>query len=170
MRSVATALVLSFLAIPFSSLTAQQPPPVQPGARVRVTAPGVTTSQLVGTHAGFRGGILELEPDSAATTLDIPLASLVGLEVSRGRKSNVAEYARWCGVVGAGLGATVFLVDGQPVIRGAFVLGLTSLLLGSTAGVLTKTELWQDVPLDRLPGLLVAPQDGHVSLGLSLSF
>jgi hypothetical protein len=128
------------------------------------------TSQLVGTHAGVRAGILELEPDSAATTLDIPLASVVGLEVSRGRKSNVAQYARWCGVVGAGLGATVFLVDGQPVIRGAFVLGLSSLLLGTTAGVLTKTELWEDVPLDQLPMLLVAQQDRRVSLGLSLSF
>jgi hypothetical protein len=64
----------------------------------------------------------------------------------------------------------VFLADGQPVIRGAFVLGLSSLLLGTTAGVLTKTELWEDVPLDQLPTLLVAQQDRRVSLGLSLNF
>ncbi len=170
MRSVTTALILSCLAVSSSSLTAQQPPPVKPGVRVRVTAPGLRTSQLIGTHAGVRGGVLELEPDSAATTLGIPLASVVGLEISRGRKSNVAHYARWCGVVGAALGATVFLVDGQPVIRGAFVLGLSSLLLGTTAGVLTKTELWEDIPRDQLPMLLVTRQDRRVSLGLSLSF
>ena len=170
MRSVATALLLLVLAGPFTNLSAQQQPPIQPGARVRVTAPGLRTSQLVGTNAGVRGGILELAPDSAGTNLDIPLSSVIGIEVSRGRKSNVAEYARWCGLVGAGFGATVFLVEGQPVIRGAFVLGLSSLLLGTTAGVLTKTELWEDVPLDELPTLLVAQQDRGVSLGLSLSF
>ena len=150
MRTNALVLAASLLVLP-SALSAQQPPPIEPGVRVRVTRPEGNPGGLEGTILSIRGDTLVLQQDvrsprarrrvSAETSIALP--SITKLEVSLERKSH------W--------------------LLGAVPIGLAGCLLGAGIGSGIKTERWAEVPLDRLR-VSFAPRWDGFALGFKIAF
>ncbi len=173
----ATILVAILAFTPLTSATAQEPPPVKVGDRVRVTAPDVRrregTVQLLTTDS------LVMRPVYGARLVAIPLASVTRLEVSRGQKSRVGRGAG-IGLLGGGLLGYVislggcesgFILTREECIGVSTVGGaVVGTLLGLGVGAVTKTDRWEEVPLERLRVSLVPQRDGRIAVGFSVRF
>ncbi len=160
-------------------LLAQQDAPVAPGARVRVSAPSIVNKRLVGTVVALKVDTLVVDAKGRRGPLALPLAFVTGLEVSRGRKSNVGKGAGLGFLAGAFGGAILGLVTYEectgfcPVDPGAggtalilaVVLGGVGAGLGAVIGAVIPSERWETVPLDRIRVGLIR----HERLGLTVS-
>ncbi|NIM48165.1 MAG: hypothetical protein GTN78_20805 [Gemmatimonadales bacterium] len=169
------------LVVPFATAVAQQqPPPLEPGQRVRVTVPTRDMNKHVETFRRLRGDTLVLE------SMRCPLSDVTRLEVHRGEKSKAGKGALFGGLVGAGLGVVASVVwaahdcefidnvgcEGEEVAvmaGGTAILGAAGALLGAGVGALIQTDRWEEVPLDRLRVSLVPQRDGF-GIGASISF
>ncbi len=145
--------------------------PVEPGARVRVTAPDLGINKYNGWMRGVVGDTLTVD------TLRLPLASVTRFEVHRGRKSTVGRGALIGAAVGAGsgavLGAIAFsedcIMDPDPcpaagALMGAITFGLPGLLVGTIVGALTKTDRWEAVPLGRIRVTFTPVRNGRLAI------
>ena len=92
-----TMFLLAVLAVTaFSTARAQEPPPIEPGAQIRVTAPSVGSDRIVGTVESWESEQLGLDaekPYRLRGTLTFPIDSIIKLEISRGKKSYLEEGA-----------------------------------------------------------------------------
>jgi hypothetical protein len=175
----ALALLVSFALASFTDAIAQEQP-LQPGQRVRVTAPGLDVNKLQTTFHEVRSDTLVLE------SMVVPLSYLARLEVSRGRKSNALKGLLIGSVVGVGVGAAlgiwgasrptstseaVWCYEGTAACAavGGLVVGAAGGLVGLGIGALSKTERWEEVPLDRLR-VSVVPQRGGFGIGARIVF
>ncbi len=164
---------LAVLAVaPLTRVTAQEPPPVKVGARVRVTALSLGLNNHTGRLTAVDRDALTVD------TLRIAVASVTRLDVHRGRKLSVSGgiLGFLGGAVVGGAVAYVAFQDDQgaptctnetscPLVIGAVAVG------GAAIGALVgRTDRWEEVPLDQLR-VSVAPQrDGRFGLGLSVRF
>ena len=169
------------LVVPFATAAAQEDGlPPQPGERVRLKACSPVCEKLKGTCAALSGDTLRLRTEDAAEPAAIPIASVMELEVQRGRKSNWATGA----IVGFGLGAAAGAIAGAAVCadeacsgisagHAAFVAGAVGgagfAIIGTVLGALTKSDKWEEVPLDQLRVSVVPGHDG-VGLRVSVGF
>ena len=184
MRVFAAALTAS-LVIPLSTLAAQVLLPIEPGARVRVSALSDGIQNIVGAFSGYDGGNIAIKPDDEQNSLWIPLASVRTLHQVVGRKSNTVKGAWIGGLVAGTIGAVVgfavsSLEDEQGVIdigpgtAAVMCGGIGALLVGAPVGgfigAFTITDRWEEVPLDRLRVSFAPQRDGRFALGLSVSF
>jgi hypothetical protein len=155
----------------------------QPGARVRIQAPGILAGPFVGTVLAREGGIVRVGSPSMQP-LDIPLDRITSFEISRGK-------SRWAGagrgaVIGVPIGLALGLLsasvasdedraysDGarrDTLSRGEVVAYTTlgSMFWGAVIGAFIPQEKW-----DRFA---MAPRTGfddrrrRVQLGLSLAY
>ena len=166
------SILLAFFGAAATEIGAQEPFVFEPGVRLRVTAPDC---ELRGQATGFRA----LRADTLVLYgTECPLASVTGLDVSRGQKSHVGMGI----LVGAGAGALVGFamcastdvcgilsdndIKGDVVAISVVVGGLLGLLVG----VNIKTERWEEVPLDQLRVSLAPQRDGGFALGFSVRF
>ncbi len=191
----ATILVAILAFVPLASATGQvQQPPIERGARVRVTTPpppcptwytSCTRDSLrryVGTFVEWKADTLVVE--TKGHTLALLWDSVTKLEVSQGQKRNTREGALMGllvgGVAGAVIAAAIYeeyecghlcFVDPATIPMAVAVgVGLGGVAVGATIGSLIKTDRWQEAPLERLR-LQVAPQrDGRFGLGASVRF
>ncbi len=171
-KPIQGALILAFLVSFNSPIPAQEP--VRTGDRIRVTAQGIkrTTGTLraVDQRLVMLGG-------SGSPAIQIPRDSITKLEVSRGKRSNITAGI----LVGTGAGLllgaafAVLAVDagGSSEISNqeaaaifAALGGSAGLLIGTIVGASTKTERWQEIPLDRLR-VTVGPQP-HGRFGVKI--
>jgi hypothetical protein len=186
MRAATSVLSLSVL-VPLASLSAQEPPLIEPNARVRVTAPGIGVQMSVGTYLSRADGVMLLAPQSRAGPSTIPLASMTALDVSWGRVSSAGKGALWGAFAGAFLGGALGALGAGAGTEDcwehssnpctvwfatiwAVALGVPALVVGTVAGTLIKTDRWQEVPLDQLRLGSVPQPDGRYGLGLSVTF
>lgn len=167
-------------------LSAQQPPSLAPGQRVRVTAPSAGLDQMVGTVVAVREREIVLRPDSLApgadTTTSVSLYRIRTLEVSRGMHRHLLPAVG----AGAGIGALLFGVWGYSLAQdcnrkfecdlnttqaGAIGAALGVLFGGVIGGgVAPRRESWATMPLrGQRVGLIVTPS-GRVGLAVSLAF
>jgi hypothetical protein len=158
---------IAFLAVALLALAAPAlAQELQPGARVRVTAPIVRgSSRFVGTVASMDSGriVLRLDPtvrqDARGDTISIPLALVRRVEVSLGRTTGRGrrDAARTGALAGVALGTALGMVLGSGSDQnGAKNPWTTSLwlapavgALGAGAGALVGTsqhEQWRVVP------------------------
>ena len=175
MRPTTLVLALCFfptggLLIPLASLEAQ----LQPGQRVRITAPHLGISKHSGTLVAVDGDTLTLD------TLQVALMNVTRLDVYMGRKGH-ADTGTLVGALVVGVPLAILLavacedVSGfcnvaGGVAAGLLVGGAVGALVGATVGALIKTDRWEEVPLDALR-VSVAPQrDGRFGLGASVRF
>jgi hypothetical protein len=177
MRVVASVLSLSVL-VPLVSLSAQVHPTVEPGARVRVTAPDQSMEELIGTFLTLSDGSMQFASVSGDEPRTISLSSITRLDVSRGRKSHpwrgagvgFLAGALAGAIIGSGSGADWDLPAEHAALLGAGFLGLVGTVVGAVAGLSIKTERWEEVPLDQ-PRVSLAPQrDGRLGFGLAVMF
>jgi hypothetical protein len=172
--SLLIALVLSAVAI--GSIVAQEPPRVQPGARVRVTAAHLPHGRQIGTLAYIDADTLIVGPTRVA------VQSVSKLEVNTGRRSHSLLGAGIGFLIGAGVGAIAssgknactnsdYLSPGTAcVLVGAGVLGVVGIPVGAIVGALVRTDRWQEIALSRLSVRTFPQSDSSLSLAVSLRF
>ncbi len=185
MRVFSCILAIS-LVFPTTGLFAQQSPPVEPGARVRVTAPALRINGKVVRFTAIVGDELVVRTDSVH---HYPLGSITQLEVHTGSKSQWRRGAQKGGLMG-GLSALIVAATFCGSMNGVGLgeggggceawgsVALVS-LMGAAGGVIIGTGVglliqgggeWQQIDLDQLSVGLVPPRDRRVSFGLSVSF
>ena len=182
MRAVTSVLSLSVL-VPLTVLSAQEQPPVEAGSRIRVTAPTVGADKLAGECVEVDATRLRVQAEEQASPMTISLTDVTRLEVSQGRKSNALKGLLIGSIVGVPAGAVLVLLwttrgSDNPcsdypaacAAGGAAVVGVTGALVGLGIGALSKSERWEEVPLDRLRVSIVPLRDGGFALGLSVEF
>ena len=174
MRGFLFVLTVSVF-VPFAILTAQQNP-LQPGSRVRITAPDCGLNQQTGMLDPSLGDTLVLA--YGASNARCLRSNVTRLEVSRGRRS---KWVTGLGLgllggalVGAAVGPTLnHPEDGLTAADWAAVgvlLGApTGMVLGTLIGASIKRDRWEEVPLDRLRVSFAPKRDGF-AFGMSVAF
>ncbi len=159
-------------------LFAQQEPPVAPGDRVRVTAWSVVPGRPVGTIVSLGADTCVVALEGRAEPLMLPLASVTRLEVSRGQRSNVGKGALTGGLIGTALGLLVGgYVSTDPEFFGEDAFAKTVAVLGGVGagvglliGAMSRSDRWQEVPLDRLRVSTVPHRNGGLAIRVSVAF
>lgn len=172
-RSISLVLICISGGVP-TEIVAQEPLSFEPGARVRVTAPGCGLRGGATGLSALRGDTLVLE------NTECPMATVTRFEVSRGQKSNLMRGAGIgfaAGVVGTLVGClggscefgdNGVYTDLRPEF--AIAVGLMGGVVGGIIGYFVKTERWEEVPLDRLRVSLTPQRDGQLALAFSVKF
>ena len=153
-RSVTFVLICIFGGAP-TEIAAQEPLPLEPGVRVRVTALDCGLRVRATEFRALRAETLVLD------TTECPLASVTRLDVSRGQKSHAMLGA----VIGASAGVFGTLAYceggncGLRILSGpendltsvlVITFGVVGIIVGAKVGNAIKTDLWEEVPLERL--------------------
>ena len=176
MRLLSIALAAA-LFLQIESVSAQQLPLVEVGSRVRVFAPHILESRIVGTVAEFAADSMVLHPDGVV----IPLTSVLRLDVSGGKRISVGK------VVGLGLGGAIvggavgyvsndygeYNSSGDRMLLRLQNAGLGAGVgfgVGLIAGFLWKADRWEEVPLDRLRVSFAPRRDGRFEFGLTFAY
>ena len=193
----ATILVAILAFVPLAAAAAQVP--VRPGARVRVThlpncPPDTmcvkTPRQSVGTFLAWKADSLVME--SNGDTLAVPLETMTGLDMSRGRTTKAVEGAIIGGLLGAFAGGIIadltyeaprrrpqglfgngFIISdrGRATVAGVLVGGLGGAVAGALIGGLIKTDRWQEVfSVNQLRVNLRQQRNGRFGFGASVKF
>ncbi len=180
MRYLTLVLVALFVAT--GSPLAAQEAPVEPGARVRVTAPAQQPGWVIGTVVAWEREQLVLEverPDGLrGTQLRLARDQLTRLDVHRGRKRRTLLGAGIGGLVGAAAGVAIVAgicggldsdacTQGQVPIAGA-IGGGGGLLIGAGIGTLIKTDRWKAFPVDRVRVSVTPVRNGRLALLVSV--
>ena len=177
MRSPLVAAAFMLL-VPSCSVIAQEIRRLEPGMRVRVTAPELGLNKHEGTVGAVRGDTLFLANDS---TVSVPATSMTRLEVSRGTKSQVGKGALIGGAIGAALGIAVGVYgqglcgfgEGENCWTAIPLVGLAGAVAGAGVGALLGVA---SGPADRWMRVspyivrVAASARGGVRVGLSIAF
>lgn len=173
-------LILILIVLDATSLQAQRP--LEPGARVRITAPDhrpVTVGNLV-RITGDTAAIV----DANGTLTTVVLGPSRRLELSLGRRRQVGRGAGTGfllgAVAGAALGAAswkpcepnAFLClqpenRGQAAVLGGVLLGVPGLVVGALAGS-ARRERWERVRRQADVSVHVAPSQARIGVQLAL--
>ncbi|HEY6852630.1 MAG TPA: hypothetical protein VI139_00170 [Gemmatimonadales bacterium] len=169
-------LFLATLPAP-SRMPVQDTTPLAAGQRVRVMAPAVSPTPIVGAFARLAGDTLVVETPASAWR--IPRGSVTRIDASRGMQSHTGQGALIGGVLGAGvtalaLGNSSLCADleaqGTCAAIGAGAGGLAGLLLGAAIGSYHKSERWERVPANALRVTLAPGGDRRLLLATSIAF
>ncbi len=196
MRPV-TFLVAVLAVTPLTRVTAQGPPPVKVGDRVRVTAPDMGIRRQAGSLVATSGDRITLVQRRGADTLQIPISSVMELDVSRGRRVSVGRAVGFPliglmggALIGAGVGYGLNAAgsaapgesfttasarrcnggcDALAVAFGAALGGGVGFVTGLIIGIIPRDQ-WQPVSLDQLRVSFAPQRDGRFGLGLWVRF
>jgi len=157
------------------------------GARIRVSAPGVSPTPLIGVIDSMSGGAIMMQVRREGYVLKpvIPLSQVAHLDVSRGRKrptwSKTAPL--WLTALAAGTGAIICNNESQdPSIAPddpalcAIGCGILALPVGIGLAIFVKNERWESVletgpsRASAPPSFYAAPAARRVTLGLRAAF
>ena len=187
MRTV-TSFAVVLLLISVANLQAQESPSIQSGARVRVSASGEAYRGLIGTVSGYDSWSIGIKPDNEQSSVWVPLNSVTRLQQSRGQKSNTRKGALIGLLAGGAVGAVVgaFAYEecqevgfmacfmspgsaGETAALGGLAGGLLGAGIGALIGASSKTDRWEEVPLDRLRVSFAPRRDGF-AFGMRVAF
>lgn len=172
-------LVVGLIAVVVAMRVAQadEPGPVAPGSRVRLTAQSVSGKRLVGTVVGLDEATLTLQRQGAKETLQVPRGAITTLEVSRHR-SRKGKGAGIGALVGLGAAVAIGLGAGDDddcvfcYSKGetAAIFGILTVPAGALLGLaVAPGEKWVASSPDRLR-VSVVPVRGGAGLTVSLRF
>ena len=172
---LAAALVLSAFSFTALADDATQIPSIAVGTRVKVSAPEISTTPVIGTVRALDAKSLTVDVSGRTEPLAVPRDRIRRLEVSTGRRS------RWTGaLIGGLLGAAAGAALGNSTASknaydvksadqaGGAVLGL---LVGAGIGALIPPgERWQDVSSSRYRVSFAPRVDRTPGIAFALSF
>ena len=188
--------VLVCLVGPLAHLSAQEPPAVRPGQRVRVThhcgaASGQVTAQTHAKCRGDEGAVVAVTADTLAlwigdaggTELSLPIRSVNRLQLYMGQRSNTHKgafvglavagglgmIAGWgmCEISDQGCGGAGDHILGS--LAGGVGMGLLGAGCGAIIGMLFSGDRWEEAPLDQLR-VSFAPQQNGFGVGVRVAF
>lgn len=170
-------LLVPFLVAPVRAGIAQESVTIEPGMRLRVTAPNLGIIKAQARLAAVRSDTLILEHASPALPRAVPIQSLKLLELSTGRRSAAAMGA----LIGLGAGAAGGIIVFEAFCReqdcttgeALAVGGLGGLALagvGAAIGAVIRVERWHSVPLDRVVFTAGPLGFGHGMTRMTLRF
>ena len=174
MRS--STLLLALLAVtPLTRVTAQERTTVEPGTRVRVTAPHVDIVRHTGTLARIDADTLVVGARAIAVEW------VTRLEVVRGQKSHLLQGMGIGLLAGAAVGAVAIASSGDLdncdpfspttcVLIGAGLGAAVGIPVGALIGLAVRTDRWEEVPLDQLRVSFGPQRAGRFGLGFSVAF
>jgi len=172
MPRMTLALVCGLMLAAPATQAEDNPLRVQPGDRVRVTAPTAADKRLVGRAVAVEPAALTLDLDHGGRVA-VPTQAITKLELSRGERSKAREGALW----GAGfglVGLTVICLDEQSRSEGwcgAAALSVPVYAgLGALIGLAFKTSRWQEVHSERLSVGVGPTKDGGIAMSVALRF
>jgi hypothetical protein len=180
-RVATSALVLAAVGLSVPILLAgQQPPPLRPGQRVRMTTPSARWAPTVGTVLAVRGREIVLGVDQfgphrrdATRNVTVSLDSVRTLEVRATQRHAWAGAGIGAVMVGAVLAVSTQQCTGMVCVSPAAAAGagaVVGAVLGGLIGALVVTERWVNVPLSGARfGLVVTPR-GRLGLGAAVGF
>lgn len=160
LRPAALLVLLAALCASVGELRAQQDVSVQPGERVRVTAPNL--QRQVGTVVAVRADTLVFRARNAELPVSLPVPDVSRLQVARGRQSLIRGALIGTGVGAlAGYGIAAAMVAGDECdasdclsVRdvAAFFAWAGATVTGGIGGALlaANTERWVSLPLASL--------------------
>lgn len=175
------SLVAMLVVMATVDLSAQQEMPVEPGDRVRVSAPGVVEGQVVGTIEKLSPDTCVLQVEDQLWPVVLPLASVTRLEVSRGSGSKTGLGI----LIGAGVGFLGgYLIgtqsslceecggssSGKTGLAFGTFLGLLGAAAGGELGAKNRVERWEDVPIERLRVSIRMYRASALGIAASLNF
>ena len=182
----APILVTILAFVPLVSATAQEPPPVKVGDRVRVTAPDVRSAgivQLLTTDSLVMRPeyVFVMRPEYVTPNrLAIPLASVTRLELGMPGGSQAGQGALYGFIIGVFGGSIVGFaacendsyvdVTSACALAGAVIFGAGGALVGAIVGAMISNTRWEEVPLDRVRVSLGPQRDGRFGFGASVRF
>jgi len=179
LRSTAFAALLSISsALPLAAQMSE----VQPGARVRVQAPGIVAG-------GYEGTVLTRTADTIVvggpnvSAVHIPLARVTSLELSRGKSRADGAIAgmKWgvpiMGAIGATFAIAAIADDSCPTcddisvgegIGATAIFALTGAIYGAGIGALIGRERWD--AFDLAPRTALRIHRGRIGVGMQFGF
>lgn len=149
---------------------------LQPGARVRITAPGIVAGRYVGTVLSRSGDTLTLGSPNTQP-LAIPSSRIASLEVSRGksRSAGAIRGIKWGAPIGLAFGLLTMGIadeclgctnDGNADGRAAWVgMNLVSgVVWGAGIGALIGREHWERFDVTHRASIDVTPYGTRLAL------
>ena len=131
---------------------------IQPGARVRITAPGIVAGRYASTVLTRTADTIRVGgPDKSP--LDIPISRITSLEVSRGdsRALGAGRGVLWGGGIGLAMGIILAAADesSSPDYNGlgagatVAYTTLSGVIYGAVIGAIVGRERWEsfDIPV-----------------------
>jgi hypothetical protein len=180
---LACALALPLLAAA-APLARGQATEAQPGARVRLSAPGIVAGSYVGTVLAREPGIMRVGSPNTPP-IDVPIERITSLEISRGKSRSMgAGRGVFIGTpIGAVLGLIAASSDASDrtywnydngridtLSRGELVIytAATGALIGAAVGALIPKERWER--FDLAPRTGMDPRRRRMELGVSIGY
>jgi len=153
--NAAAALAALWLsAAPVEAQGRSMPDEVQPGARVRVRAPGIVAGRYVGTVLTRSGDTVSLGSPAGAP-FAVPLSRMSSLEVSRGksRMDGALRGIAWGAPIGLGLAVVAYGLgnyvecptcnDEPSRAEGVALITLSGAVWGAGLGAIIGRERWE---------------------------
>jgi hypothetical protein len=178
-RSVVVALIIGMGTIAGRGASAEESSPTSASPRVRVTAPTVSGTRLVGTLLRMDEATLTLRRKGGKEVIEVPRRAITRMEVSR-RPSKRGKGAGIGALIGLGAAVAIGVAEGEDCSGGKWLcfdtptMVLASSILTIPAGtvlglVFAPGESWVAATPERLR-LAVTPARGGVGVALSLRF
>lgn len=179
LRPTAFAALLSVaLALPLAAQSSE----LQPGARVRVEAPGIVAGTFEGTIVQRLTDTLVIGA-SNASAIHIPMSRISSLEISRGKSRSDGALAgmKWgvpiMAATGAAFGIAAVNSDncrtcepfsGGEAVAATAVFALVGAIYGAGIGALIGREHWET--FDLAPRTSLRLQRSRIGIGVALNF
>jgi hypothetical protein len=172
----------AFVALLAASTAQAQAGALNPGARVRITAPGVVADDYEGTVLSRSADTLVIGSTNLAP-IAVPVSRITGLSMSRGksRSAGAVRGMNWGAGVLGGLGL-VLAATAKPCttcrdstitmgdrIGGVIAFSVVGAIYGAPIGALIGTERWETFDL-KLRTSIHHSDDGRFGLSFSRSF
>ncbi len=151
---------------------------LEAGARVRLTSPKLPARDRIVRIVAAGGDTISFRSERDSMVRTLPLTDIDAVEVSLGQRRQVARGAGLGVLVGGALGGVVGYATytpcegfcilgpssrGESAVFGALGGGVLGLVVGTTIGVVRKTEKWQRVQSTTRVGLVPTRGGGAVS-------
>lgn len=163
--------IAALLWVSGADLAAQEKSVIDIGALIRVTAPAISTSKIVGTLVALNGDTLLLQTENSAFSNPwaIPLYAITRFEVSRGKGSR-GKSALKGSLIGflVALPSTFIVLEANAaswdlgddsILMGSLIGGAGGLVVGGLLGSqLPGEHNWEFVPVNRIRAR-IAPKD-----------
>jgi hypothetical protein len=142
---------------------------IQPGARVRVQAPGIVAGSFVGTVLQRTADTVRLGAPNALP-IDVPVSRISSFEISRGNSRSLGAVVGtlWGAGIGLVLGAITaadaYYSDGGTYIVASTISGG---VWGAGIGALVGKERWDAFDLGARSTMTIVPSRGRVGVAIA---